>query len=207
MKHLCLLGIGILALVSVPVAASDPWTQVATRVSASVAQATFTFDEAGNVGKCSAFAIDEHRNLFMTANHCTGANMKVDGFPASVVYVSLEHDLAVLVCYGVNMRALKPSTQPILRGTPLAAFGYGYGWLKAMFRAGSVAIPSIQLNEIGGDFYLITDFALVGGMSGGPMVDNEGNVVSINQLGNAEVGLGRPLDVIMAATAPYWERH
>ncbi len=162
-------------------------------------------NEDGVEGKCSAFSIDERRNLFLTAGHCIGTDLKLDGFQAAVVYTSKAHDLAVLVCFGVNMRALTPSTQTMQRGTPVATFGYGYGWIKIMLRSGEVAIPDIQINELGGERFLIANFTLVGGMSGGPMVDTDGRVVSINQLGDGFVGLGRTLDVIMAVTAPYWQ--
>jgi hypothetical protein len=37
-------------------------------------------------------------------------------------------------------------------------------------------------------------------------VDTDGNVMGIVQMGNQVTGLGQPIDVILRATAPFWQR-
>lgn len=192
--------------------ALSKWEQISATLAPSLARMTmlrpainvFTGDEGMVESACTAFSINAPKNLFMTAAHCLGQDMKLDGHPVAGVFISERDDLMILQCYGINAPSLRPSHKTMRKGTDIAAFGFGYGWTKAMFRHGEVAIPDMLINELHAHF-LVTNFTIVGGMSGGPMVDDDGRVVSINQMGNYEVGLGRPLSVILDVTAPYWQ--
>jgi hypothetical protein len=49
------------------------------------------------------------------------------------------------------------------------------------------------------------DSAIPGGMSGGPMFDEDGLVVSITQRGDNYTTIGRPIADIHAASSQYWQ--
>lgn len=198
-----------------PSHAADEWVEaaaIAARSTTSVQE--MVTDEAGIQSVqtvCTAWSIDEQRGMLVTAFHCIGDGMRVNWQIAWVVYANPTLDLAVLQSPGVRLPALKPRTRPILAGLSIAGFGHAYGWEVPLFRAGHVSHPYMLVPPVKDAYptldgrFLVTDFAPIGGMSGGPMLDVEGKVVSITQMGNGVQGLGQPIDVILRATAGFWE--
>jgi S1-C subfamily serine protease len=196
MRRTLLAAVIVLAL-ACPALATTGWTAVAARVAAASARV----EHAGRT-VCSAFSIDEQRGLFMTAYHCLGEALTLDGHIAWTVYAHRDLDLAVLETRGVRKPALVPGPAAVV-GQPIAAFGWGYGLNEPLFRTGVVSAVGLVIPELSGA-WLTTDFSLVGGQSGGAMVDAEGRVISINLMGSSAVGLGRSITDILAATAPFW---
>ena len=196
--------------------AANEWVRAASQVAVSTASVqNLVTDEAGVESLqtvCTAFSIDEQRGMFMTANHCIDSKqIRVNWSIAWVVKADVALDLAVLQSPGVRLPALKPYTGIILAGMDIAAFGHAYGWELPLFRAGHVSHPYMLVPEVKAQFphldgrFMVTDFALIGGMSGGPIVTPDGFIISINQMGNGVQGLGQPIDVILKATAGFWE--
>ena len=157
---------------------------------------------------CTAFSIDQQRGLFLTAAHCLAENMTLDGQIAWVVYRNEKLDLAVLESRGAYRPALKPCAENAKVGDMVVAVGHAYGLPVLSARIGHVAIAyaEIPFAQGGTNFFMVTDFALIGGMSGGPMLGETGCVIAINQQGNAMTGLGAPIEVITAATRQFWAR-
>jgi hypothetical protein len=197
----------VLMLLAVPAGAVNEWVSVGNMLVRSTAsvQQYVTHDDGTQSWQtvCTAFSIDEHRQLFMTAAHCLDNPIKVDWQNAWTVYENGALDLAVLQSPGVKRPALKPRTAPIPFGLDVASFGHAYGYETPQLRAGIVAHPEALIPELKQTFLVFLP-APIGGMSGGPIVDSEGKVVAITQRGNGFNGLGKPVQVLISATGPFW---
>lgn len=163
----------------------------------SLAQVT-----TGEGGVCTAFSVDDQRQLFLTAAHCEGPDLRLDDERAGVMFYDKDADVMVLLVPAVRKPALHPAT-PTQTGDAIAAYGYAYGWPVPQVRKGTAAIGAARISGMPGN-WLVTDFALVGGMSGGPIVDASGDVVAMTQRGSEQSGLGRPVADVLALTAVYW---
>jgi len=194
-----------------PVAAAPSWEAVTRRVTPSIGRVALTIlpteDTPMLKGDCTAFAIDDVRHFYLTAQHCQGDTMEVDGKPAGVVFVDDKLDLLVLRVPEGRHRALK-SGQPVVRGTDVAAFGYAFGWTDLFVKVGVVAVPDLRIALFGHRSLTVVSFAFIEGMSGGPVVDAEGRVVSIVQAShsNGQAGQGLALPALLGATGAFWGR-
>lgn len=193
-----------------PARAGASWEAIASKVFASIGYVSMSALDTHSgqtlTGACSAFSIHENLRYWMTAAHCLGDDMKVDGQIATVIYKNDALDLMVLSVPGAPAPALAPSSVAIGRGTDIASAGHAYGFLLAMLKAGHVAHPALGIEGFSGTF-LVLDFPIIGGMSGGPMVDWQGNVMAINQMANNQISLGRSIKDIMSVTAQFWSAH
>lgn len=151
---------------------------------------------------CTAFSIDEKYGYWMTANHCVGKDETIDLTPAVTVWADPDNDVAILRS-SLHKPALAPSPVGVRRGLPAAGFGYGYGHTVPMMRSGHVSIADTTLGGLQGRWTLM-DFSFIGGMSGGPVVDDHGRVISLCQMSNEQVGIGRPLTLLLELTQVYW---
>lgn len=190
-----------------------PWADVTKHVQSAVVRVTHPVmpDNFGGpqtifawptspMAVCSGFFI--HEDYILTAAHCLGAEMAVDGRLAiGVVWVDQATDLAV-VQVDFTRPALKPSTG-VARGDAIAAVGYAYGKVDTMVRIGHVSNANTVIPGLEG-LWLVSDASFIGGMSGGPVVDEAGRVVSICQMSDGRVGIGRPLAVLLASVRLYW---
>ncbi len=186
------------------------WEQIEAQVSRSLVALEET-DVDGSVYTCSGFIIDRGRELALTANHCVelGVPFTVDGKPSYVVYARPDLDMAVVVNPGNKKPALKRRDDPVRYGTLVGALGYGYSLGSPIFKQGAIANPYVQFvaRDNDGLFagpWVMTDFPLVGGMSGGPMFDLEGKVFGVVQRTDNLTGTTRPLGDMLAATSGYW---
>jgi S1-C subfamily serine protease len=144
----------------------------------------------------------------MTAAHCLSASVTVEGHIAWAVFVNEDADLAVLMVPGISLPALQPRVQDIEVGMPVATFGYGHGWPVPQMRIAHVAVVGALMEFLPDtQRVLVVDNVLVGGMSGGPMVDEDGRVVSVNQLtdSGSGSGMGRVMPLVMEITRQFWE--
>jgi serine protease Do len=142
-----------------------------------------------NVGEdfvCTGFVVQQGRVL--TAGHCASPHedMLADGTPAKLLGVDLVDDLALLDTQ-TSKHALTIRTSPVARAEDLTAVGYG-------FNASLLSVIQLRLllTNQSLDYFteqheasvapgLVMEGPLVGGMSGGPIVDHDGKVVGIAQ--------------------------
>jgi len=126
-----------------------------------------------------------------------------DEYPALIDLLDKENDLAT-VATRADLIPLKFSQYEPMPGYWVAAVGTADGY------EGSVAFGNV-LN--GTDNEIFTTVPLSQGNSGGPLIDNEGNVVGVNSWGstteqyNGAMSLNAMCSVIMKCDGElYWER-
>jgi S1-C subfamily serine protease len=193
-----------LTLLAVPAAAHD-WSNVVTKLAEATAMLTdFTGD-----GFCSGFSIDNERDYMMTAAHCIppmNEGFLVDNAIPVVIHFDRDLDVAVLYVEGMDRRELRPRTKLIKVGMEVGSLGFAReNGLYSHFRAGNVAgIGTVDEFE---GIWIQLDQAIIGGMSGGPIVDTDGKVVMINQRSDRQrTTIGRDIAAIYAATKEFWKK-
>ena len=187
------------------VADSWNWDKALVRVNL----ATVLVSNQAETFGCTGFSINEVEGYYITAGHCveqdaptafivTSAYVKGPS-PASVaLYLPQPIDIAILKS-NLHRPALKPRKADIYQGLPVAAIGYGYG--MHMFRAGHVS----QADSLWGiRRWFVVDFALIQGMSGGPIFDSRGDIVSVIQASSESMGIGVVRWVLLKETSQYW---
>lgn len=121
-------------------------------------------------GACSGFVVDASKGWVLTAAHCLGGdNLTVDQVPS---YPIRQNDMLALI-------AIEPQTKPPLDigdgvklGEPVNSYGWAYGQFLTL-------LSRHVAGFVKGD--VILDNPIVAGMSGGPVLNQEGKVVGINQ--------------------------
>ena len=86
---------------------------------------------------------------------------------------------------------------PVVKFEDLTAIGYAFGWDQALVLDVKVLLVSKAPvdNDTPG---IIVRPGYIGGMSGGPVVDMNGQMVGIVQQANSGVGYGVPILIIRA---------
>lgn len=180
-----LLASSLFALPCLPSAKSP---SVIERVALSIGHIHDQID--GDESYCTAFAYAPGR--YLTAAHCVGVLMTLDGVEAHIEKQDNERDLAI-----VSSPVLKPLLT--LRDRPVGLFehvdGLGYAYDMAFLSdiplivlvrnsapSGSSIFPGIWFSGV-----------LLSGMSGGAIVDKNGEVVGICQ--RAGVGVSYSVSV------------
>lgn len=180
--------LGVLAW-SVLASAAD-WAVVAERLEQSVMQIS---------AECSAFSIDDTRDYALTAKHCTPEDPTkptiVDLIPSKLVADDAQYDFAVLHVPGMDHKSLRLAADEPKAGTEVGSLGYGMGLKKWMFRHAWVSNRDLTVPGLDGDWILF-DGAFVGGQSGSPVVNNNGEVVAMVQMSSDRMGIGRGSDLI-----------
>lgn len=186
------------------------WTPIADRVLKSLVIVE------NDHGLCTGFIIHtdyqddkDSYDLVLTAAHCFGKDLYADQEPARVKWKDEKKDLLVLQIGDTGRPALRLAKDDPKPGEEVASYGYGYGTVtdKAIFRITHVSAKDlfIAADGIGGPL-LATDATFVPGQSGGPVVNAEGEVVMIVQMGTSAVGLGVGAETIRSKTGKYWEK-
>jgi S1-C subfamily serine protease len=166
---------------------------------------------------CTGFVIndqakskDENKkdvDYILTADHCDTKDLLADNTPARVIYKVAKKDLLVLEVDDTERPALKLAKEDPKIGDEVASYGYGFALERPMFRVTHIADDKTYIPEegIGGPF-IVTDAVFVGGQSGGPVVNTQGEVVMIVQRGGSGVGLGVGAEVIKAKAGKYFAK-
>lgn len=197
-----------LAFASLALSASD-WSSVADKVAKSA-----VFVESTD-GTCTGSVINSaardkgSRDFILTAAHCYGDKQFADHVPATVVYKDekANRDVMVLEVEDTGRPALKLAAKNPERGSDVASYGFGFGMADAMFRQANVSSTSYFIPEdgIGGPFVMI-NAGFIGGQSGGPIVNAQGEIVMIVQRGSDSVGIGIGAETIREAVGRYFEK-
>lgn len=142
------------------------------RTSASIIRLT---SESGQ-GFCTGFMVAPNRIL--TASHCIENAVFADGTPTQLIQKDDYYDLAVLSTVSAK-HPLRIRVAPTTYDEPLKGIGYGFGWDKPLVTVFRVMIPNHKITPeaVSG---VIMQGQAIGGMSGGPLIDSQGQVVGIN---------------------------
>lgn len=144
---------------------------------------------------CSGFVIAPKRVL--TANHCVEdiTNLTYDGSKdAHVIFMDNYYDLA-LVEVNTSKPALVLDDDEVWEGQSLTAIGYAKGWNHLLALEEIVRIPNYPV-EHSTPSGIILQGGIIGGMSGGPIINRSGRVVSICQRASEFMGYGVPIVTI-----------
>lgn len=205
MKRLISVAALLLAFVVAPIAATSTWNPIALKVQKSISYLE------GAEGSCTAWSINEAKDYVMTAAHCDMSNntkddFLVDNIPAKVVAKDAKKDLLVLEVKGINKPALHLAKSDPLIGDEIASYGYGLGLERPLFRVTHVSDTDLHINQDGlGGPYIVTDTDFIGGQSGGPVVNSDGDVVMIVQMGVKGLGIGVGAETIKSKMGRYFE--
>jgi S1-C subfamily serine protease len=193
---LLLTGLAVLPL------SAASWTPIAERVQKSLA-----FLMVGDEGSCTAFSINEKEDYVLTANHCfghdnEGKDLLVDNTPAKLIARDQKKDLMVLYVKGLDKPAIHMARENPHVGAEMASYGFGYALSKPLFR--TTHVSAIDTEEAPNAILTDTDF--VPGQSGGPVVDENGDLVMIVQAGDGHgLGLGVGVETIKKSMGRYFE--
>lgn len=202
MKHLRLIILPLLLFVFIPsLRAMSSWTPVAEKLHNSVV--FIEMSSPDEKGSCSGFVIDEKRGYVLTAGHCDGEKVTIDGTQSVKMFKDERKDLMVLRALTSSRPALKlAKTLPDI-GDDVASMGYGLGLEQPLFRIGHVSSNHLNIESLSGPF-VMTDISQVPGMSGGPIVNSVGDVISIVQRTGEGFGIGVGLDTIKDRVGRYF---
>lgn len=171
-----------------PLRAAD-WTDVVKTLEQSIVYLQ------GDSGACTAFVINTEKKYLLTAAHCFQKEMIwVDRVLAKVIALDSKKDLMVIYAEHLDPSrpALKLAAANPERGQEVMSAGYGYALERPFFRRAHVQDDQLMIPQdgIGGPFISV-DSPFIGGQSGGPVVNQAGDVVSIVQRGDSgSTGLG-----------------
>ena len=149
-------------------------TSLADRVSRSLVTVKFpSVESPGETNLCTGFIVSASKGQVLTATHCVPEDPTIEVFvndlPSAVLKKT--ETLALLKIKPMTGPPLEIRRIPLEIGTFVHSFGFGHGKLVIFGRRVAALYD--------GDVAL--DGSLIGGMSGGPVVDVDGKVVGINQ--------------------------
>lgn len=183
----------ILLLFASPALATD-WSDVVKKVDRSI---VYIESESGS---CTGLVIDQKKHLVLTAAHCDsehGTPLWVDLTLSRVVAKDTKKDLLVLEVKDLDPTrpALKMAAKNPAIGEEVMNIGFGMGLDRPFFRQAHVQDDQTNIPELNGPFISL-DSAFVGGQSGGPVVNKDGEVVLLVQRASNTVGIGVGVDTI-----------
>lgn len=207
MKTLLLVWASLYVLLA-PTYAHD-WGGTIALVQPSVVKLSHTNEQyPDHVSACSGFVIShiDNSSVVMTAHHCLGPDMKVNGYGASTMLDHEGLDVGILRVPGFLRPTIKPNRGRIRAGHLVAAVGYGFSLAEPLSVMGHVSHPSLPFPNEPGQWFVF-DEPFIGGMSGGPIVDYNGRVVSVIAQTDPinDLGYGRPINDLWELTRPFWD--
>jgi len=207
MKHALAILFSVVML-SPALQAAD-WHTTAEKLSQSV-----VFVENEN-GSCTGFIINSEwtrdkdhpdSDLVMTAAHCNGPGLFVDNEVATVLWKDSKHDLMIVQIDDTGRPAISVAKANPVQGQEVVSYGYGAALSKPMFRLAHVSIVDITIPDVDGGPFVMIDAGFVAGQSGGPVINDAGEVVSIVQRANGLLGIGVGAEIIRDKARRYLEK-
>jgi hypothetical protein len=158
---------------------------------------------------CTTWSINEVERFWATAAHCiltqddeghvVTRQVRIGGKPTVVMFYNQALDVAVIRAE-VSAPALRLGVRPAV-GDAVRVYGYMWGSYAPTVFFGRIAGLNI---DSGDGRYMIMDMRVGGGHSGSPILDADGNVVSVMQvsaLGFSGGALYGYLDELL----PFWQ--
>jgi S1-C subfamily serine protease len=142
----------------------------------------------------------------MTANHCIGTDDTIGGQISWLIFKNADVDIAILQSPGMSEPAFRPAHYAGHRKQPAFSLGFPLGLPEHITKSGIIAHGAAQVPDFP-KRVLLLDFRVLPGMSGGPILNTAGDVISINQRGGAgcDCGYGLPIRTLYDLTAQFWE--
>lgn len=163
---------------------SPDWTKAYPLRNHSIFKVTIN-----ETGGCTAWGLDRAAYLLVTASHCVEDydtqepydSLSVEGKDVKVIAVNHDLDIALIRVKGLYIIPLKVAETAPLVGSEVCLIGHGFGDETPYLSVGHIAsMDPYQFEKTSG--YVI--FAsVIGGMSGGPILNSKLEVVSIVQMG------------------------
>jgi Trypsin-like peptidase domain len=169
------------------------YTRLVDSTSASIVRITGEMDVETMFGTqraeyvCTGWVVAQNR--VMTAGHCGSDDMRADGYQAHVLLMDKYYDLALLDTPTGTKPALVIATQAPTTYEHLVAIGYAHGFTRPFVLDEKVVLLDYTPDPaIAPGLWMSPGF--MGGMSGGPVVDEHGVVVAIVQRTADQAGYG-----------------
>ena len=148
---------------------------------------------------CSGFSIAP--GIYLTADHCLEEGAPtIDGEATTIVMRDSTYDVAVLKA-DVVRPALPLGVEAPLLGESIVTAGYAYGFSSLSVRSAIVS----TLVDMAGVQKVIYDNPTIQGMSGGPIVNEWGDVIGIVQRSNNETAMSLVYEDMVRLVGDYWQ--
>ncbi len=164
---------------------------------------------------CTGIVIDHKAGIVLTADHCIPKgdylnSLTVDDkihIPqlATVVFENSIYDTAIIKVQTLEGKTdIEPRSTVVVMGMPIMAGGYGYGLKDYLIKVGVVSHPYLSVDDNQFPQGLIADFPFIPGMSGGPVVDDQGKLVGMVDASSELIGYAIDLRVLTVLVGKYF---
>lgn len=174
MKRVQALAVFVIVVQATILNATD-WTTVIVGLEKSVPRIE-AMGEDGVSSTCSGVVLNAQAGFVLTAAHCLELKkpaITVDGRHAEIARQNRLLDLAVLRADLKDAKALPLAKDAPKMGDEVAVFGFAFGAKKAGAQFGRVSLP------LDDDGALVLDLMVIGGDSGGPAINAQGELVGM----------------------------
>ena len=200
-----LFGISLIGPVS-----ADTWEKASTKTTNSIVKLYNIFG-----GTCTGTVINAKAGFVLTKHHCDplGIGLLMDDKIGNELFRDDVQDLLVLHFDEANLKHdLKLSKSDGVMGEDILAVGYGllyepFDFEKPIVRHGIISQLGVPIPGYPGPF-TVTDFEFVSGQSGGPVVNNNAEVLGlIDNSSVVHIGSGMtPASMLRKLVGQYWRK-
>lgn len=190
-------------LLALAVSLTD-WPATAEAIAKSVVEVSSTG------GNCTGFVINAQwkgdKDLILTADHCYGTELYADGSLGRAIFRDGKRDLMIIEVDNLDRPAVTLSATNPRQGQEIVSYGYGMALDAPLFRHAWVSSASVNLPDVEGGPFVMIDAAYVKGQSGGPCINEKGEIVSIVQRASGLVGIGVGVERIRDRIGRYLQK-
>jgi S1-C subfamily serine protease len=197
--------VALLVIFTTPSHAQSPWTSIADRVEKAIVFIEVFDEDDTRIGACTGAVIHVLKQYVLSASHCDGKRILINGTQAFRIFKDDRHDLMVLRAAHLDADVAIPiARNSPKRGEEVANMGYGRAFVDPMFRIAHISNVNLQIEGLAAS-YTVIDNDYVEGQSGGVLVNLAGELVSIVQRGAPGFGFGVGVDTIRDRAGKYFE--